>query len=120
MKYTPQTLEDALHRAITFIEIEEDKATFSKKHAATKKSSSKDKEPNEYYKPRQHYEKTYIDGKSRKAPNYQISDQPSSRSIGKQARNSQGSEDAQAYCSSIKNIKNLPKKNAQARRPAHP
>ncbi|XP_013608034.1 PREDICTED: uncharacterized protein LOC106314751 [Brassica oleracea var. oleracea] len=101
MKYKPQTLEDALHRAITFIEIEEDKAAFSKKHAATKKSSSKDKEPDEYYEPRQHYDKAYKDGKSRKASNYQISDQPSSCSTGKHARNSQGSEDAQTYCSSI-------------------
>ncbi|KAF2592351.1 hypothetical protein F2Q70_00043900 [Brassica cretica] len=58
MKYKPQTLEDALHRAITFIKIEEDKAAFSKKHAATKKSSSKDKEPDEYNEPRQHYDKT--------------------------------------------------------------
>ena len=99
MKYKPQTLEDALHRAITFIEIEEDKAAFSKKHAATKKSSSKDKEPDEYYEPRHHYDKAYRDGKSRKASNYQISDQPSSRSTGKQDRNSQGSEDAHAYCS---------------------
>ncbi|KAF3611732.1 hypothetical protein DY000_02047475 [Brassica cretica] len=120
MKYKPQTREDALHRAITFIEIEEDKAAFSKKHAATKKSSLKDKEPDEYYEPRKHHDKAYIDGKSRKAPNYQISDQPSSRSTGKHARNSQGSEDAQAYCSSIKKYKNPPKKKAQARRPAHP
>ena len=83
MKYKPHTLEDALHRAITFIEIEEDKAAFSKKHAATKKSSSKDKEPDEYNEPRQHYDKAYRDGKNRKASNYQISDQPSSRSTGK-------------------------------------
>ncbi|XP_013633075.1 PREDICTED: uncharacterized protein LOC106338707 [Brassica oleracea var. oleracea] len=62
MKYKPQTLEDALHRAITFIEIEEDKAAFSKKHAATKKSFSKDKEPDEYNEPRQHYDKAYRDG----------------------------------------------------------
>ncbi|XP_013624296.1 PREDICTED: uncharacterized protein LOC106330368 [Brassica oleracea var. oleracea] len=74
MKYKPQTLEDALHRAITFIEIEEDKAAFSKKHTSTKKSSSKDKEPDEYYEPRHHYDKAYRDGKSRKASNYQISD----------------------------------------------
>ncbi|KAF2609779.1 hypothetical protein F2Q70_00012376 [Brassica cretica] len=101
MKYKPQILEDAVHRVITFTEIEEDKAAFSKNHAATKKSSSKDKEPGEYYEPRHHYR----DGKCRKAPNYQISDQPSSRSTGKQTHNSQGSEDAQAYCSSIKKYK---------------
>ena len=68
MKYKPQTLEDALHRAITFIEIEEDKAAFSKKHASTKKSSSKNKEPDEYYEPRQHYDEAYRDGKSKKHP----------------------------------------------------
>ncbi|XP_013632467.1 PREDICTED: uncharacterized protein LOC106337912 [Brassica oleracea var. oleracea] len=97
--YKPQTLEDAFHWAITFIEIEEDKAAFSKKHAATKKSSSKDKEPDEYNEARQHYDKANRDGKNRKASNYQISDQSSSRFTKKQAHNSQGSEDTQAYCS---------------------
>ncbi|KAF3567904.1 hypothetical protein DY000_02013926 [Brassica cretica] len=41
--------------------------------------------PDEYNKPRQHYDKAYRDGKNRKASNYQISDQPSNRSTGNTA-----------------------------------
>ncbi|KAF8100247.1 hypothetical protein N665_0228s0002 [Sinapis alba] len=103
-KNKPQTLEDALHRAVTFIEIEKDKAVFAKKYATTKKSSSKDKESNEYSGPRQHYDKAYKDNKNRKAGTYQISEKPTNRSTGKRAHDDRGSADARTYCSYYKTM----------------
>lgn len=99
MKNKPPTLEDALHRANTFIEIEEDNAAFAKKYAATKKSSSKDKETGEHHEPRQHYDQAYKDSKNRRGSNYHVSDQASNRSTGRPARDDGRSKEAQAYCS---------------------
>jgi len=67
----PATLEDALHRAIRFIEVEVEKAVMARRQP--KASHSNDKSYDEHYKPRQHYDKDYSKGdKGKKAATYAI------------------------------------------------
>lgn len=69
------TLEDALHRATRYIEMEEEKIALNRKHAPPPKVlAQKDKQKDEYNEPRQHYDRDYANDKSRKATAYLVTD----------------------------------------------
>ncbi|CAA7028271.1 unnamed protein product [Microthlaspi erraticum] len=53
------TLEDALHRASGYVELEEDKTAMTKKYASPKPVPGKDKPQEEYREPLQHYDDNY-------------------------------------------------------------
>ncbi|XP_020886143.1 uncharacterized protein LOC110229725 [Arabidopsis lyrata subsp. lyrata] len=94
----PATLEDALHHANRFIEIEEEKAAMAKRQP--KASSSKDKSNDEHYEPRQHYDKDYAKSdKAKKAATYAIdgSDSQPSKPWNKYYRETDPKRN-QAYC----------------------
>ncbi|XP_020868852.1 uncharacterized protein LOC110224973 [Arabidopsis lyrata subsp. lyrata] len=94
----PATLEDALHRANRFIEVEEEKTAMAKRQP--KASSSKDKSHDEHYEPRQHYDRDYakID-KAKKAATYVVggSDSQPSKPWNKYYRETDPKRN-QAYC----------------------
>ncbi|KAG7593593.1 Copper amine oxidase N-terminal [Arabidopsis thaliana x Arabidopsis arenosa] len=94
----PATLEDALHRANRFIEVEEEKAAMAKRQP--KASSSKDKSHDEHYEPRQHYDRDYAkNDKAKKAATYAIgcSDSQPSKPWNKYYRETDPKRN-QAYC----------------------
>lgn len=61
----PTTLEDALHRATKYVEMEEEKIALKKKHAPAKSLTSKDRSENDYYESRQHFDQHFPDKKAR-------------------------------------------------------
>ena len=68
----PVYLEDALHKATRYIEMEEEKLAFSRKHTSNKQS--KEKVQDDYYEPRQHYNQEYRQETERKAASYLVSE----------------------------------------------
>lgn len=70
----PATLEDTMHRATGFIELEENRAAMSKK-LASKQPTTKEKPADEYVEPRQHYDDSYMqDFKEKRASSFLIGD----------------------------------------------
>ncbi|CAL9231520.1 unnamed protein product, partial [Arabidopsis halleri] len=70
----PSTLDDALHRANRYIEIEEEKAAMVERQP--KASNSKDKAREERYEPRQHYDREYAkNDKGKKNSSFAINGQ---------------------------------------------
>lgn len=72
----PATLEDALHRAGRYIDMEEERATLATKYAPSKTAPKEvlvAKALDEYEKPRQHYDKAYQkEEKNRKAASFYV------------------------------------------------
>ncbi|KAG7559073.1 Aspartic peptidase domain superfamily [Arabidopsis thaliana x Arabidopsis arenosa] len=94
----PATLEDALHRANRFIEVEEEKAAMAKRQP--KASSSKDKSHDEHNEPRQHYDRDYAkNDKAKRAATYAVggSDSQPSKPWNKYYRETDPKRN-QAYC----------------------
>ncbi|KAG7578456.1 Reverse transcriptase domain [Arabidopsis thaliana x Arabidopsis arenosa] len=61
--HVPNTLEDALHRATRYIELEEERLVLSKKHGATKASAPKEVPVVKPSEPRQHLDRNTSQGR---------------------------------------------------------
>lgn len=87
MLNTLATLEDAMHRATRYIEVEEERLAMAKKHAPPKVSISKDKPRDDHYEPRPHYDKDYQKrDQGKKAANYYVGNAQPHRSWNKNYR----------------------------------
>lgn len=102
MLNTPPTLEDTMHRATRFIKVEEERVAIAKKHAPPKALISKDKPRDDYYEPRQHYDKDYQKyNKGKKTATYYVSNAQPQRPWNKYVRNDKV-HNSQPYCDSHK------------------
>ncbi|XP_023643137.1 uncharacterized protein LOC111831878 [Capsella rubella] len=67
------TLEDALHRATRYVEMEEEQNVLSQKYMPPKQQIPKNKD--EYVEPRQHYDKSYVaDARKRPPSSYMLAE----------------------------------------------
>uniref|UniRef100_A0A1J3HXG1 Retrovirus-related Pol polyprotein from transposon opus n=1 Tax=Noccaea caerulescens TaxID=107243 RepID=A0A1J3HXG1_NOCCA len=73
----PRNLEDALCRANIFIEMEEEKIVLAKIHTPIKAPPIKEKTREDYYEPRQHYDKGYQHNEKRQTNCYVGNDRSS-------------------------------------------
>ncbi|XP_019090086.1 PREDICTED: uncharacterized protein LOC104738116 [Camelina sativa] len=77
--HEPLTLDDALHRANRYIELDEEKASRTNRPEppAPKSSKGKEKAQDEHHEPRQHFDKEYADklDKGKKVQTFAVSNQ---------------------------------------------